>query len=260
VLIITFTSSLIWVLALIKRLREKRGLTVENIFTKPLFQPTKKHNRKQLKLKSLSSLSTSLKALLKINIVITALPPTLIGLYYYTYSNLSLGMDVNEGWLPTDTATTIVDCVQLFIAIILGVTFLRWIYRANKNLHLLSSEQMDFTPGWSIGWYFVPIAHLFKPYQAMKEIWNVAHRGKSSIHTILVWWWFLWITSMISDRMVMKLAVRAYEAAGYTALTVAHLFSDGIDVALNVVALMLVTSITQAYERNFVEPIRIETT
>jgi len=243
---------LFWVLDLIKRLYIKRGLTVGHISTNPLLQPTKKHNRKQLELKSLSGLSNSLKALLKINIIITAFA-TLIGLYdYYSYSNLSSGVDINEVWLLSDTATTIVVGVQFLIAIILGVTFLCWIYRANKNLHFLSSEQMDFTPGWSIGWYFVPIANLFKPYQAMKEIWNVAHRGESSTHTIIAWWWFLWITSTILDRMVMKLAIRAYDAAGHTAFTVAYVVSDGISVALNVVALMLVTSIAQAYERNFV--------
>jgi len=69
-------------------------------------------------------------------------------------------------------AATETGCVYFLLAIFLGVIFLRWIYRTNKNLHVLSSEHMTFSPGWSLGWYFIPVANLFKPYQAMKEIWT----------------------------------------------------------------------------------------
>ena len=33
---------------------------------------------------------------------------------------------------------------------------------------------MKFTPGWSAGWYFVPFANLFKPYEVMTEIWQAS--------------------------------------------------------------------------------------
>jgi hypothetical protein len=43
--------------------------------------------------------------------------------------------------------------------------------RANRNARALGATGMRFTPGWCVGWYFVPIMNLFRPYQAMKEIW-----------------------------------------------------------------------------------------
>src|SRR5437868_6687462 len=59
--------------------------------------------------------------------------------------------------------------VTILVFIITGVLFLRWIHRANRNARALGAQGMRFTPGWAVGWYFIPIASLWKPYQAMKE-------------------------------------------------------------------------------------------
>lgn len=192
--------------------------------------------------------------LLKVNIVVLIV--AVVGDIYswYEYSNLAPGLDASETFLSSDILNMLVGIIQVLLAIFLGVTFLRWIYRANKNLHVLSSQPMMFTPGWSVGWYFIPIANLFKPYQAMKEIWTVAHRRTPSAGSLLGWWWFLWIVSNFLGRLCMKLALRAEDAQSYTSSAVADAVSDGIDIVLNVVALVLVTVIARAYGTNYVEP------
>jgi F0F1-type ATP synthase assembly protein I len=204
--------------------------------------------------KPLAGLTSTLRMLLKINIVVTSLA-VLTGFYdYYSYANLPAGLDPNETMLPSDVVTGIVGLIQFVLFIILGITFLRWIYRTNKNLSAYSGEQMSFTPGWSIGWYFIPIANLFKPYQAMKELWNVSHKKESADHVILGCWWFFWIVSNFLGRLAFKIAMRAENAEGYILSVVTYIASDGIDVALNVVSLMLVTRIGAAYSRTIVEP------
>lgn len=50
------------------------------------------------------------------------------------------------------------------------VIFLCWKYRAYRNLRPLHARQIRQSPGWAVGWYFVPIAFLWKPYQAMIDI------------------------------------------------------------------------------------------
>ena len=50
------------------------------------------------------------------------------------------------------------------------VLFFVWIRRANINADALVRSRMEFTPGWAVGWFFVPFANLFKPYQVMAEI------------------------------------------------------------------------------------------
>ena len=80
---------------------------------------------------------------------------------------------------------------------------LRWIYLANANAHALGAEGMQFTPGWAVGWYFVPIASLWKPYQAMKEIWQASAAGTDwrgvRVPRLLPWWWACWLISTLTS-------------------------------------------------------------
>ncbi|HHL31367.1 MAG TPA: DUF4328 domain-containing protein, partial [Oceanospirillales bacterium] len=68
----------------------------------------------------------------------------------------------------------LVAIFYLIIFLISAIIILNWLYKANQNAHQLGAKNMQFTPGWSIGWYFVPLASLFKPYQAMKELWQTS--------------------------------------------------------------------------------------
>ena len=90
---------------------------------------------------------------------------------------LSTGNAVNmdlENLSGYDIAGLIVGLLQLPVVLTTGIVFLMWIHRANRNARGLGAEGMTFTPGWSVGWYFIPIANLWKPFQAMKEIWQAS--------------------------------------------------------------------------------------
>ena len=51
-----------------------------------------------------------------------------------------------------------------------GLVFLCWLYRAACNARALGARGMQVSPAWAVGGFFVPIIHLFLPYQAVKEI------------------------------------------------------------------------------------------
>src|SRR3954468_5765243 len=163
-------------------------------------------------IKPLPPLTRLLVVLLKINIgvLVAAVAGDLYS--WYEYSNLPAEVKASETFIPSDAVETALGIIQVLLAIFLGVTFLRWIYRANTNLRVLSSEPMNFTPAWAVGWYFIPIANLFKPYQAMKEIWKVAHCGTPNDSRVVGWWWFLWLFSIVLARLSMKLSLRADDA------------------------------------------------
>src|SRR5438874_1023530 len=83
----------------------------------------------------------------------------------------------------------------------------RWIYRASINAHALGSE-MTITPGWAVGWYFVPFANLVKPFHAMREIWLASHESDASYEErvpLLAWSWGLWITTNILANAAWRL-------------------------------------------------------
>ena len=69
---------------------------------------------------------------------------------------------------------------QFIVFLVTGVVILRWIYRARACVDALEATGMHFTPGWSIGWYFVPIANLWKPFQALNEIWKATSEPRAA--------------------------------------------------------------------------------
>lgn len=72
---------------------------------------------------------------------------------------------------PVD-AIVLIDLLALLIStVFVGM----WIHRAHKNLYAIALPDLEYTPGMSVGWFFIPIANLFKPFQAMRELWNASH-------------------------------------------------------------------------------------
>lgn len=205
-----------------------------------------------MEVKPLAGLTKTLRVFLAIDIVITVIAVFADFYDFYSYANLAPGINPNEVFLPSDAVNVIVVLVQVLFSIILGITFLWWIYRTNKNLRALDDrEEMTFTPGWAVGWYFIPIANLFKPYQVMQEIWRVSHKNESGTsQALLRWWWVLWVISNIIGQVLWRMSNNIDGVNSYIALSATYIVSDGVGVILSVVALMLVTQIGLAYSKN----------
>jgi hypothetical protein len=73
------------------------------------------------------------------------------------------------------------------------ILWLIWTYRMSANAHVLGGAGLRFTPGWAVGWYLVPLANLWVPYQAMSEIWRVsknpARWQQERTDRRMLWWW-----------------------------------------------------------------------
>jgi hypothetical protein len=53
-----------------------------------------------------------------------------------------------------------------------AIVFLLWLFRASENLPSLGTRNPTYTPGWAVGWWFVPFANLLVPKLAVDEIWQ----------------------------------------------------------------------------------------
>ena len=66
-------------------------------------------------------------------------------------------------------------------------------------------DGLEFTPGWAVGWFFVPIANLFKPFQAMRELWTASHgeadRFGGEAPTEVKLWWGAWLVGNIASTV-----------------------------------------------------------
>lgn len=88
------------------------------------------------------------------------------------------------------------------VFVLTAVIFAMFLHRANKNARALSGQPLSDSPGWTVGWFFVPFANLYKPYQSVREIWE---RSKGAAPLPFTLWWVAYIgggvLSWISLRM-----------------------------------------------------------
>lgn len=75
----------------------------------------------------------------------------------------------------SDSRQALLGVLYVVIFLVTGILFLLWTYLANRNARSLGATGMKFTPGWAIGWYFIPILNLWKPYQALRETFKASH-------------------------------------------------------------------------------------
>ena len=140
--------------------------------------------------------------------------------------------------------TAILQFVNLVILIVL---FCIWIYRANHNARQLGATDMQFSPGWAVGWYFIPIAHFWKPYQAMREIWQAsadpAHWQQQPRRTILPLWWTFFLLSNFIGNASFRLSLRAQTVSDLILAGTLAAANDVVDIAADMAALVLVTQI-----------------
>lgn len=94
--------------------------------------------------------------------------------------------------------------IRLMAFILSAVMFCVWVFRASKNVRALGTRRMRFSAGLCVVWFFVPIMSLFKPYQAVREIYvcsnpevpeNARYEGESL--QLLGWWWAAWIAALV---------------------------------------------------------------
>src|SRR5690242_4585459 len=57
----------------------------------------------------------------------------------------------------SDGLTGVVGLLEIACFLFSGVMSLRFIYAANANARRLGADGLNYTPGWAVGWYFVPI-------------------------------------------------------------------------------------------------------
>jgi hypothetical protein len=152
--------------------------------------------------------------------------------------------------VANDIRQGIIGLVYLVVFIVSCILIMKWIYRANYNARQLGAKDMTFTPGWSVGWYFIPIFTLWKPYQAMKEIWkasiNPDNWNEVTASPILSWWWFFWLTNKFLGQAVIRMSLRAKEIPELKAVNLAYQASDVVSIVLALVTMALVNGIYQA--------------
>jgi hypothetical protein len=103
---------------------------------------------------------------------------------------------------------------SMLMALGATIVMLFWIYAAHRNLPALGTAHPEFTPGWAVGWWFIPIMNLFKPCQAMLELARGSDPGRhvkgmtqglrARGTGFIVVWWLSRIISTIVGQAIMR--------------------------------------------------------
>lgn len=147
-----------------------------------------------------------------------------------------------------EAASQFIDTVWLIVWIVAVVLFLCWTYRIARNVRALGAAGLSISSGWAVGWYFIPIANLWKPYEAMEEIWRAsaapANWKAQERGAILPWWWMLGLIANFGSYLSFKMTVAAKTPTELWNAALLVMFVNGAEVVWCALALALVRKIT----------------
>lgn len=99
---------------------------------------------------------------------------------------------LSPGFEPYALPYGLAAILYLATLVIYLVLFMMWIHRTNRNAHVLAPN-LEMSPAWAVGWFFVPIASLFKPFEGVEQAWRISTdptRWKALDTPVLLrWWW-----------------------------------------------------------------------
>lgn len=157
--------------------------------------------------------------------------------------------------VASDSRQAIIGGLYFLVFIVTSILFLRWTYLSNRNARALGATGMKFTPGWSAGWYFVPVLWLWKPYQALKETFQASHPEHSEDWQqaprpgLMPVWWTLWLVSAFIGQAILRSTLSAETVDELLASSWMVWFSDAVDIPLGVLAIVLVSTMYDWQQR-----------
>lgn len=208
--------------------------------------------------RNLGSLTRWLRRLLYLGVAVDV--ATLIGSLYQRHMFrhlLAQGVAVAEAAKTADHsgawASGFASYPMMAVAWATLILAATWIYRAAANMHAIRGSGMTTSPGWAVGWYFIPIANFWKPYQAMREIHGASAgrqpRQAAAATPVLRLWWLLWLSGFLVPWLIgtyADMTARQGNVAGGWLLTnTGQVAGSLIGIPLNLAFALLIARIWQ---------------
>jgi Domain of unknown function (DUF4328) len=140
-----------------------------------------------------------------------------------------------------------VGTVVLYLVTV--VVFGRWIYLAQRNLPELGARLLRYTPGWSVGCFFIPLINLWAPCQAMNQLVRASRNPRQweleDTPAVIVIWWILWLIVQFLGNGVLRASIAAKTTAMVSGATQLDVVFSGISVPLYVLAWVIVRRVAR---------------
>jgi hypothetical protein len=160
-----------------------------------------------------------------------------------------------------EAAISVIDGLYLLVAfamvavaIITIILWCMWLHRAARNIVESDLTQFAFTPGWAVGWHFIPIANLFKPFEVMREIWNASVGEMHALDLsapLVTRWWAAWLVTSIIGNISLRISLQAETAEGLYWGTALGAISSIANLIAIPVAMKMLAAITEGQRSRF---------
>ncbi len=151
----------------------------------------------------------------------------------------------------------IISGLSQILSIVTIVFYLIWKVRSARNAQVFAPETMRMSPGWCAGFYFIPIAAFWKPYEGMKQIVESSFDAEQveGACRLTLTWWLLWmgsitiaiVASFFTTSQVMSAALAGEAETAYrypVSGVILMLAATALSVAAAVTLIKLIRSIT----------------
>ena len=99
-----------------------------------------------------------------------------------------------------DSQFATIGIAQAVAYVVTAIAFLAWLSRSVDNVPRLGGGTPAVTPGWSIGWWFIPFANLVKPYQIVADLYRrMAPAAGIGTGIVLTWWVFFLMSGILAN-------------------------------------------------------------
>jgi hypothetical protein len=158
------------------------------------------------------------------------------------------GANGSEG-LSADLIDLLDEVTQLVYLLALALAafvFLKWTYRVVANARLFDPA-MPFRPGWAVGWHFIPLGSLFKPFEYFAEAWRVSQKPAPSVMAgaprILRWWWGLWLVTNLCNNYSFSIGKNVDDARAITVSVGLLLLAIALSLPLTLILVRIIQTL-----------------
>jgi len=100
-------------------------------------------------------------------------------------------------WFATSQVLAFTSLSAFVLSLVIAVFCFVWIYRAMAIAHRVTPT-LSISPRAAVGWFFVPIASLWKPYEAICQLIDGSGgRRVAATRTLAGWWWAGWLARAV---------------------------------------------------------------
>ena len=158
-----------------------------------------------------------------------------------------------------DELAGLVAVAQIGVTLLLGVVFLFWTHRVCKNAHCLSLSPLKITPGWAVGWYFIPFANLWMPYTALNEAYvtsrNVDYsRPRIETAPLIFLWWIVHLIFVVISQISFQVSRSLTRHSGIDEWLTAKwltIVAEGVSIPLNILTIVVVLVFVKCQREGF---------